>query len=172
MIESSEDFKFIKKHLFDECGFKITNFKEEDESIEYCACRFKIQDQFVLYRQAKITPTKLGQFVTIWKRPHPDSPIQPYDIKDNVDLFIVTVKFNDRFGQFVFPKSVLIQQRVLSVNGKGGKRALRVYPPWDKTESQQARKTQQWQLDYFIEISKSKTVDAKKLKGLYQGQTA
>ncbi|RYE38879.1 MAG: MepB domain containing protein, partial [Sphingobacteriales bacterium] len=38
---------------------------------------------------------------------------------------------------------------ILSGNGKNGKRGFRVYPPWDLTENSQARKTQQWQLEYF-----------------------
>lgn len=171
MREASEDFKFIKKHLFDECGFEITNFKKDKESEEYFAYSFQIQDRFVQYRQAKITPTKVGQFVTIWKRNHPGEPIQPYDSKDNVDLVIVTVRSHERLGQFVFPKETLIQRGVFSINGTGGKRAIRVYPAWDKTESTQARKSQEWQLGYFFEITQGNAVDGNKLRSLYLNQT-
>jgi len=94
-MESSEAFEFIKRHVFDECGFELTNFKKDKESEEYFACSFRVQDRFVQYRQGKITPTKIGQFVTIWKRNGPGNPIQPYDSADNVDLFVVTVRFKN-----------------------------------------------------------------------------
>ncbi|MEC0126550.1 MepB family protein [Paenibacillus pabuli] len=50
-------------------------------------------------------------------------------------------------GHFVFPKHVLLQRDIISDQGKGGKRAIRVYPPWDKPTSKQALNTQQWQLE-------------------------
>lgn len=51
-----------------------------------------------------------------------------------------------------FQKNVLLQRDIVSDQGKGGKRAIRVYPPWDKPTSNQAQKTQQWQLEYFLEV--------------------
>lgn len=30
---------------------------------------------------------------------------------------------------------------------------MRIYPPWDKAENSQAKKTQAWQLNYFIKFS-------------------
>lgn len=127
---------------------------------------FKINDQNVLCRQAKITPTKIGQFVTLWKRIG-KNPIQPYDKKDKIDLVIVEVKAKRRRGMFIFSKAVLLKQGVFSANGKGGKRALRVYPSWDKPTSQQALKTQKWQLEFFIKIPKGKKIDIQNFKDLY-----
>jgi hypothetical protein len=40
----------------------------ERESLEYAACSFKLNSMSVKFRVAKITPTKIGQFVTLWKR--------------------------------------------------------------------------------------------------------
>lgn len=104
-----------------------------------------------IYRTAKITPTKNGQFVTLWKRKL-QGPIQPYDISDKIDFVIVNVMKNKKKGMFVFPAEVLVEQGVFSVKNKGGKRAIRVYPPWDKPQSKQAEKTQKWQLNYFQKI--------------------
>jgi hypothetical protein len=53
------------------------------------------------------------------------------------------------------------------MNCKGGKRAIRVYPPWDKAESRQAEKTQKWQLEYFVEIPKNRSIDVEKFRSLY-----
>jgi len=161
-----EDFIFLREHVFEVCGFKYSQPETEDESNEYHAGSFKVQGKLVRYRQAKITPTKVGQFVTIWKRTA-HGPIQPYDSSDRIDLFVVAVRSKNCFGQFVFPKTELIKQGVLSVKGKGGKRALRVYPPWDKAESKQAEKTQTWQLKFYVEIPKDNPLDTRKFKSLY-----
>jgi hypothetical protein len=59
---------------------------------------------------------------------------------------------------------VFHQQGILSDNIKEGKRAIRVYPPWDKAENKQAIKTQAWQLLYFLEVTP--TFDFEKLKTL------
>jgi hypothetical protein len=137
----------------------------ETESSEYGAYHFKLNNFFITFRVAKITPTKIGQFVTLWKRMG-CGPIQPYDISDSLDFVVVCTRHDNYFGQFVFPKSVLCEQGVLSINN-GGKRAIRVYPPWNKTMSRQAQKTQAWQLKYFLEIPFNGVVDVARVKNLY-----
>ena len=161
-----DNFNFLSERVFAVCGFTFSSPVAEAESAEYQAYRLNINGQSVCYRQAKITPTKVGQFVTFWKRTG-SGPIQPIDSSDKIDFFVVTVKTKTRMGQFVFPKSALIKHGILSVKGKGGKRALRVYPSWNVTESKQALKTQAWQLDFFAEIPKSKTIDIERFKLLY-----
>ena len=76
----------------------------------------------------------------------------PYDMADSFDLLVISVRAGDHFGQFVFPKNILLQKRNSFKDGIGGKRALRVYPPWDVTDNPQAKKSQAWQLAYFFEI--------------------
>lgn len=155
-----------KTLVFDPASFELTNVALEKESIDYGACQFELNSLKILFRVAKITPTKVGQFVTLWKRIG-KGPIQPFDFSDAIDLFVVNTKNGDHFGQFVFPKSVLIQQGILTAGSKEGKRALRVYPPWDLTTSKQAQQTQKWQLDYFLEIPSDKPIDSEQVKLLY-----
>ncbi len=155
-----------KKLLFDKCGFEILNFEIEKESSAYCACQFEINKLKVLFRSAKITPTKMGQFVTLWKRNSTKNTIEPFEISDTIDLFVINVKTESNFGQFVFPKSVLVEKGIVT-NKKEGKRAIRVYPIWDLPESRQAKNTQNWQLDYFLEIPLDETLDINKTKLLY-----
>lgn len=137
---------------------------QEKESQEYAVCTFEMNNKIINFRVAKITPTKIGQFVTIWKRIN-NAPIMPYDMSDSFDLFVISVRKAEHFGQFVFPKSVLWQKGFISKNGKDGKRAMRVYPPWDITDSPQAKKTQTWQLIYFFEIQPN--VDISKIQRLF-----
>ena len=72
-------------------------------------------------------------------------------------MLVISTRHGALFGQFVIPKSVLVQQGILSKAGQGGKRALRVYPPWDPTSRRQTQNTQHWQLGYFLEIPHNKT---------------
>lgn len=132
-------------------GLIYSNLVLEAESQDYGACSFDLGQKHIKFRVAKITPTKVGQFVTFWKRIG-DGPIMPYDVSDDFDFLIVSVRDSASLGQFIFPKDVLWQNGLLSKDRQGGKRAMRVYPAWNVTESVQARKTQAWQLLYFVEI--------------------
>jgi len=158
-----QDFLDAKNRIYNPCKMKCSQPIMEKESAEYGACTFKLNGFSVRFGVSKITPTKIGQFVTLWKRIG-NSPIQPYDISDPFDFFIISVRKDDCFGQFIFPKSVLREQDVLSINGKGGKRAIRVYPPWDEALNRQAQKTQKWQLEYFLDASVGKEIDHDKIQ--------
>lgn len=165
-ITIHSDLLLAKEHLYDSCNFEWTNLQKDKESAEYEAHSFQVNNQSVLFRSAKITPTKIGQFVTLWKRID-NGPIQPFDVSDNINLFIISTRKDNRFGQFIFPKSVFCEKGIISTNNRGGKRAIRVYPPWDETLNKQAQKTQQWQLDYFLEIPIEQPIDKERAKMLY-----
>ena len=154
----------IKEQVYSKCALNISNFKIESESKAYDACKFKLNESNVICRSSKVTPKKAGQFVTFWKR-NENGLIVPFNENDVVDFFIVNVRTENRFGQFVFPKSVLVRKGILSTSEKDGKRAFRVYASWDDTNSKQAEKSQKWQLNYFYEI-KGK-MDYKRIAELY-----
>lgn len=143
------DFKLIQEQVYNKCGIKLSNLKLNPESREYGACSFELNGQKVEHRTSKITPTKLGQFVTIWKR-NKDGITEPFDILDTINFVIITTKSCDKLGQFIFPKLVLAEKGIISQKGKVGKRGIRVYPPWDFPTSKQAVKTQIWQTKYFV----------------------
>ena len=145
------DFIATQKLAYDPLGLQYSDLVQEIESQEYGACAFKLNDSLIRFRVAKITPTKIGQFVTFWKRID-NGPIMPFDMSDSFDFLVVSVRTNNHFGQFIFPKNILWQNGLISKEGKGGKRAMRVYPPWDKADNPQAKKTQAWQINYFCEI--------------------
>lgn len=161
-----KDLIETKKLVYDSCKFIISEPLLEPESAEYGAFVFKLNGSNVRFRVAKITPTKIGQFVTLWKR-SASGPIQPFDASDPIDFFVISVRSGENFGQFVFPKSILCEKNVFSVNSKGGKRAIRAYPPWDKTTNKQAKKTQGWQTKYFLEIPKNRPIDHARANLLY-----
>jgi hypothetical protein len=133
----------------------------EAESAEYGACRAELHGKRLILRVAKTTPTKTGQFVTVWKRPHPGAEIAPLDEADPVDAVIIAVADGDgaRHGFFIFSRAVLIERGVMSRAGAGGKRALRVYPPWCAPESIQAQRTQRWQAQWFVTAGDQRRLD-------------
>jgi hypothetical protein len=163
--ELPKDFIQIKKMLLAIGNFEITQPILEPESSEYGACAFVLNNLNIRYRTAKITPTKTGQFVTLWKRINLGS-IQPFDSTDPIDFFIISTRKDNHFGFFIFPKAILITKEIVS-DKKEGKRAIRVYPPWDITTSKQAQKTQKWQLEYFLEITQDQTIDMNRAKTLF-----
>ena len=149
---SHPDLLLAEDLFYKPSGLILQNLKTEDESADYGASEFTIMNRSVKFRVGKITPTKVGQFVTFWKRIG-EGTILPYEFTDSFDFLVVSVRAKNHFGQFVFPKAVLCEKGIVSCNGKEGKRAMRIYPPWDKADNSQAKKTQAWQLQYFIKFS-------------------
>lgn len=141
-------FKTFIKLFYTPKNITIQNYQEEKEAVEYNGCSFTINDELIHFRTGKITPTKIGQFVSFWKRNAQDIII-PHDTEDQFKNLIVFVQNKTQTGVFIFPKEALIKYDFISTNHQGGKRGFRLYPAWDKTENTQAKKSQTWQLNYF-----------------------
>jgi hypothetical protein len=149
--------------VWDPAGLACADVQAEPEGSDYCAQTLTLGGRASVFRTGKATPTKAGHFVTLWVRSQ-DGPIRPFDVSDGVQFFIVNVTDGERLGQFVFPAAALVKHGVVSVGGRGGKRAIRVYAPWVMTTSAQARRTQAWQCEYFLPLDgASDTVRAREL---------
>ena len=160
------DLKTVKELVYDKCGIDLTDFKQNLESVEYGACSFGLNGKKIQHRVSKITPTKTGQFVTIWKR-NKNGITEPFDISDDMDFIIITSKSGKNLGQFIFPKSVLADKGIITKNGKEGKRGIRVYPPWDIATNRQAEKTRDWQTKYFLTIREDNSTDLDLIRKLF-----
>ncbi len=154
----------VQTEPYRSCKFQVSGFLNDPESKEYNACRFLVNDKRIICRTAKITPKKVGQFVTFWKRTQ-NGPIAPFHETDSFDFFVINVQKEDLYGQFVFPKSELLKRGLISSDTKEGKRGFRVYPTWDIAPNKQAQRTQKWQLNYFIKVNGS--IDLKSFRDLY-----
>ncbi|MFJ9419333.1 MepB family protein [Streptomyces sp. NPDC101227] len=165
------DLLAAKTLVYDPSGFACSPPQPEAESAEYGAYAFTLDGLSVRFRAAKITPTKIGQFVTVWQR-SASGPIRPFDSADPVDLFVISTRDGGHFGQFVFSRDALRERGIVSRDGAGGKRAFRVYPPWVTTVNRQARTTQRWQLEHFLGISGTGgtdgAFDATRARALYR----
>ncbi|GGX27257.1 MepB family protein [Streptomyces noursei] len=160
------DLLAAKALVYDASGFACSPPAPEPESAEYAACGFTLDGRSVRFRVGKTTPTKVGQFVTVWQR-SAEGPIRPFDADDGVDLFVISCHDADGFGQFVFPVEVLCERGIVSRDGSGGKRGFRVYPPWVTTTNRQARSTQAWQVNYFFHLDQDGAADLTRARALY-----
>lgn len=125
---------------------------EDLEAQEYAGFLVEMGGKKMVCRTAKVTPKKVGLFVTLWQR-NKQGITEPYDADDPIDLiFIETIEQNNN-GFFLFPKALLIQKQIFSSEGKGGKRGFRIYPSWSNTGNPQAHQTKSWQAPYFFDLS-------------------
>lgn len=148
----------IDEMIFRPLDLKLIHVEEDREAKEYSGCSFTLDHMHVKFRTAKITPTKTGQFVTLWKR-NEKGITTPFDYSDKFDFYLIAARKEQNFGVFIFPKEILMQKGILSDEKKTGKRGIRVYPTWDTVESKQAVATQKWQTQYFLELSPNKEHD-------------
>ncbi|MEV6553418.1 MepB family protein [Streptomyces sp. NPDC051597] len=161
-----DDLVAARTRVYDPSGFVCTRPVPEPESAEYAAHGFTLDGLAVRFRVARTTPTKVGQFVTVWQR-SAQGPIRPFDVDDGIDLFVISSRDNGHFGQFVFPREVLCERGIVSRAGVGGKRGFRVYPPWVTTTNRQARGTQAWQVAYFLRLDEDGQADTARARTLY-----
>ena len=149
----------LQELLFSNLGLVISNLHQEQESKEYFGGNFQLNSFQIKFRKAKVTPTKVGQFVTLWKRDPISKETEPFTSKDTSDLYLILTETSENFGFFLFTKDVLIKNQILSTNFKDGKRGFRVYPNWDIPQNKQATKTQNWQTQFFIDFADENYVD-------------
>lgn len=156
--------KLKHSKIYQSCFFVIANYCVEKEGTAYNACTFTLNHSRIICRTAKITPKKTGQFVTFWNR-NKGGVTQPFRETDAFDFYVINVCKDELLGQFVIPKSVAISKGLVSTATKEGKRGFRVYPPWDVVTNNQAKRTQVWQLDYFVSLDDP--IDFELVKFLY-----
>ncbi|WP_242239553.1 MepB family protein [Bacillus cereus group sp. BfR-BA-01309] len=144
----------------------ITNLKEEQQNAEYAGCLFHLNNKTIRFRVSKITPNKIGQFVSFWEKDD-NLKNQAFTYDAAPDLLVITCIDDNKLGQFIFPKEILLKEKILKTQSQKGKMAMRIYPLWDTPVSNQAKKSQLWQLQYFVDLSDHNNLPLDKLLNLY-----
>ena len=144
----------------------ISNLEKDLECDEYFGYNFESNQLSFKFRKAKITPKKVGQFVTLWKR-NVIKQTEPFSENDVFDYYIIATEEDSKLGFYIFPKAILIEKNILTSAKKEGKRGFRVYPNWVKPENKQAEKTQNWQQNYFVEVIDNQ-IDLKQVKSIFK----
>lgn len=167
MNKFNKTLAYVNELLYEPNNLTIKNIQEETQNSDYGAGVFQLNSKSVRFRVAKITPTKIGQFVSFWEKDEANKN-QAFSYDNATDLLVINT-FNDNgdFGQFVFPKEILLQQNILRTSNTKGKMAIRVYPGWDTPTSKQAIATQEWQLPYFFYMSDVNSLPIHELLKLY-----
>ncbi|MEH6942220.1 MepB family protein [Bacillus sp. JJ722] len=167
MNEFYKALTYVNEIFYEPNHLTIKAIREEAQNSDYGAGIFQLNSKSVRFRVAKITPTKIGQFVAFWEKDG-DNKNQAFSYENTTDLLVInTFSGNNNFGQFVFPKEVLVKQNILKTATTKGKMAIRVYPSWDTPTSKQAIETQKWQLPYFVEVNNSNKLAIQELLKLY-----
>ena len=143
------DLVLLQTNFCTQAGLNFSQPVIEKESSEYSGYSFHINSALIQFRVGKITPIKVGFFVTFYKRLSTGN-IAPYAVEDNIDYFIISVRESSTQGFFIFPKHILLKYNIISKNNLGGKNGFRLYTPSNVTTNTQAKKTQQWQKEYFF----------------------
>lgn len=141
--------KQIADYFLQYLELNFTSLTKDMECEEYLGYNGQLANFTIKFRKAKITPKKIGQFVTVWQRNAVGITV-PYTSTDPFDFYLIMTNDQDQIGFFIFPRSILAAKGILTTANKEGKRGFRVYPDWDTPTNTQALKTQQWQSQYFI----------------------
>lgn len=129
----------------------IIDFQNFVEKNDYNACSFVLGEAKIIYREAKVTPKKIGLFVAIWKR-NEQGITAPYHEDDSFDFMVIAVTDQETNGLFVFPKNVLSTLGIISTSRKEGKRGTRIYPKVENGMNKQALTTYNKQHNYYYSI--------------------
>lgn len=158
---------YVNKVIYESIHLTARSVQEEKQNSKYGAGTFQLSSKTVRFRVANITPTKEGQFVAFWEKDENDKN-QPYSYEEAPDLLVITTfKSENEFGQFIFPKEILLKQNILRSTSTKGKMAIRVYPSWDSPSNKQAIKTQKWQSPYFVDMCNPNKLPLEKIIELY-----
>ncbi|MGO2093217.1 MAG: MepB family protein [Mammaliicoccus sciuri] len=144
-----DSIELIKNYFNDE---PIEDYKFEELNIKYEACSFQIQNITYRSRRAKKTANKKGYFVVFWVKDQNDQN-RPYTYSETPDKLIIAILDNNKKGLFIFPKDILLKQKIISNHEIKGKMAMRVYPPWENPLNKTASQNQNWQKEFFVDLS-------------------
>lgn len=150
------------------------------ESSKYEGLNFGLDGRNIVYRKGKVTLDRPGAFLSVWQRPASKdiNGNKPIPLKsDELDYLFIHVESHSnvigkpehhaKCGMFIFPVALLIKKGIVSSMKSKGKTGFRVFPPWSqdrgtigtKVFSESGKKTQCWQLPYFIDINKDGIID-------------
>ncbi|WP_456503414.1 MepB family protein [Arthrobacter sp. UYCu723] len=123
----------------------------EEQNSEYESGMALIGKDWWRIRTARITPTKPGAFVAVWKRDENGST-RPFTTDEATTGLLVFVEDGQRFGVFRFTSTHLKALGYVTSESHPGKRGFRVYPSWCANLNPRASRTQRAQAAAFEEL--------------------
>lgn len=160
-LKSADLFQMVLNAIENNEAFRLI---KEEQNADYEGSILQMNNCVYRTRLAKLTPKKKGYFVAFWEKDL-DGKNQAYRFEEAPEKLIVSVIDGKKCGQFIFPKNILLTYGILKSAKQKGKMAMRVYPSWVSDLNETAKKTQAWQIIYFIDLSNE--FDAEKVNKLY-----
>ena len=155
------------ENIYKPNNLSVTCLEEESQNDKYGGGKFMLSSKSIRFRVAKITPKKTGQFVAFWEKDK-NNKNQALNYNQAPELLVINcLGSNEEFGQFIFPKAILLKHQILRSDTSKGKMGMRIYPAWSFPESKEALKTQAWQAAYYIDLSDTNTLSKNRLLRLY-----
>lgn len=165
--------------LYTPLGFAINSSPTlESSKYDHISMRFTMNNKNILFCSSKTTDDRPGHFVTFWTKDNQNKN-RPYSLEDDIDVIVINCRYQDEknnklyHGHFYFDKNTLIEQGILATENTKGKMAMRVFPPWSQTISDNilknakefkyetkptntfssyAKVSQKWQLEKFVSL--------------------
>lgn len=128
-------------------GVPVGTLRPEADNGDYGAATGLFDGRVTRFRVARVTPRYPGLFVAAWRRAA-DGGTEPFAADDQQRL-VVVVREGESRGFFDFPTSALVDLGAVSVEGRGGKRGFRLYPPWSTAPNRRAELAQARQCAHF-----------------------
>ncbi len=186
-----DELEFLLIKEFVPSGYQITQKVTLDptpESAKYEGLNFHLNGRSIVYRKGKVTSDRPGAFLAVWQRPSEDSNNnKPIPLtSDDLDYLFIQVESHSniveglehstKYGMFIFPVSLLVEKGILASVKSKGKTGFRVFPPWSEDRggvgtqlfSESGKKTQHWQIPFFVDIDENGLINPCELKKLLQ----
>ncbi|RZU62765.1 MepB family protein [Zhihengliuella halotolerans] len=140
-------FDWFSQHCLEPRGQQFAVLPEEQNS-DYESGIVDINGEHWRIRTARITPTKAGAFVAVWRR-NADGETEPFPADEAVSGLMVFVVDGHRRGCFRFTSERLAELGITRGNRSPGKRGFRLYPSWCEDLNPTAARAQAAQASSF-----------------------
>lgn len=89
----------------------ITNLKEEKQNAEYAGCLFHLNNKTIRFRKSKVTPNKIGQFVSFWEKDE-NMRNRAFSYEAAPDLLVITCIADNKLGNLFFLKRFFLKKNI------------------------------------------------------------
>jgi hypothetical protein len=151
MVATMRRFDSLAQWVLAPAGISY-HLAPENENADYGAALVTVGDKALRVREARVTPTKPGAFVSVWRRAA-EGGTEPFPAADAGDGLLVFVAEGAHEGVFCFTVEHLGELGVTRSQTSPGKRGFRVYPPWCAGLNPQASRAQRAQASAFTDLS-------------------
>nr|WP_315117416.1 MepB family protein [uncultured Clostridium sp.] len=110
MSKFNDTITELNNRIYNPNNLVIKNIHEEKQNPEYAGGIFQLNHRTIRFRMSKVTPNKVGQFVSFWEKDE-NMQNQAFSYELAPDLLVITCTTDNKLGQFIFPKKILLEKK-------------------------------------------------------------